>query len=133
MKLKLKEEPREWLKFTAVMALVLAIAGLLLHWRKVVGREVLGVWIVVLMLALALCWIRPRWFRSFYRAGMTVSFRVGQIIGAVILTVFFLLIVTPLGLFLRMLGKDLLRLKRDTAATTYWQPGKATSQLDRQF
>jgi len=32
---------------------------------------------VVLLLAL----IQPRWFRGFYRGGMTVSFHIGQVIG----------------------------------------------------
>ena len=133
MKLKLKEEPREWLKFTAVMALALGILGALLHLRKAINRQTLLVWFGLLFLLLLLCWIRPRSFRAFYRGGMTLSFHLGQIIGKVILAVFFLLVVTPVGLLLRALGKDLLKLKRDPAATTYWQPAKSCSQFDRQF
>ena len=89
MKLRLKEDPREWLKFTAVMALVLTIVGLLLRWRRIIGVEILGVWMGLLILAPAACWMRPRWFRGFYRAGMTLSFRLGQLIAAVVLPPFF--------------------------------------------
>ncbi len=133
MKLKLKEEPKEWLKFTAVIALMVAIvAGLLLR-RAVITLEVFFGVIAVLLAALAVCWMRPRWFRGFYRGGMTVSFHIGQVMGKVLLTVFFLVIVTPLGLLLRLMRKDLLRLKRQRDATTYWQPSKRNNHFDRQF
>ena len=133
MRLKLKEEPREWLKFTAVIALAAGIIGVLLYWRRAISQEVLTGWIGLLALVLLLCWVRPRWFRSFYRSGMTLNFLMGQFMGRVILTLFFLFIVTPLGLFLRLLGKDLLKLKRNPAATTYWQPAKTSNQFDQQF
>jgi hypothetical protein len=133
MKLKLKEEPAEWLKFTAVMALMLALVAGLLFRRKVITREVFGGVIVVLLLAPLVCWIRPGWFRGFYRGGMTVSFQFGQAMGQVLLAIFFLLVVTPLGLLLRLMGKDLLRLKRRRDAITYWEPAKPNNQFDRQF
>ena len=100
MKLKLKEEPVEWLKFTAVMALMLALVAGLLFRRHVIPRAgIFGV-LAMALLALLVCWIRPRWFRGFYRVGMTVSFHFGQVMGKVLLTIFFLLVVTPLGLVL---------------------------------
>ncbi|HTD84975.1 MAG TPA: SxtJ family membrane protein, partial [Candidatus Binatia bacterium] len=110
MRLKLKEKPREWLKFTAVMALMMTVLSFLAYRRAF--PFVLG----FALLALIVCAIRPRWFRGFYRAGMTVSFHIGQVIGRVLLTVFFLVVVTPLGLLLRIFGKDLLQLKRPAGA-----------------
>jgi len=133
MRLKLQENPREWQKFTAVMMTLFIIIGTLLWWRGVMSR---AIWFAVIggassMSALSL--IRPRPFRLFYRAGMTASFHVGKVMGFVTLTLFFLFILTPLGLFLRLLGKDLLRLKRDAKVTSYWQPAKAKSALERMF
>jgi hypothetical protein len=44
---------------------------------------------------------------------------------------------TPIGLLMRALGKDPLRLARDPAAATYWisrdPPGPAPGSLDQQF
>ncbi len=133
MQPKLKEQPREWLKFTAVMTLMLAVVAVLLHRRRIVSQEVLLGIGLLLALVLAVCAARPRWFRGFYRAGMTISFHVGQVIGRALLTLFFLLALTPLGLLLRLFGKDLLNLRRKPAATTYWQPAKTSRQFDRQF
>ncbi len=130
---KLKENPKEWWKFTAVMALALAIVSALLQRRKIISREMLFGVIGLLALALLGCALRPKWFRGFYRAGMTISFHVGQAIGGVLLTIFFLVVLTPIGLGLRLLGKDLLRLKRPPGAQTYWLSARTTHQFDRQF
>ena len=133
MKLKLKEEPREWLKFTGVMALAGAIVAFALWRRHVVSREVFFGVLSSLAVALAICAARPRWFRGFYRAGMTASWHVGQVMGGVLLTILFLLLVTPLGLLLRLMGKDLLELKRRPDAASYWRVAKKPGPLDRQF
>ena len=133
MKLKLKEEPREWLKFTGVMALAGAIVAFALHRKYVVSREVFIGMMSGLALVLAICAARPRWFRGFYRAGMTASWHVGQVMGRLLLTVLFLLHVTPLGLRLRVLGKALLELKRRPDAASYWHVAKKPGPLDRMF
>ena len=36
------------------------------------------------------------------------------------LAVVFATVVVPLGLFMRVLGKDVLKLRRDPSASTYW-------------
>ena len=132
MKLKLKEDPKEWLKFTAVMAVLAGFVSFLLFRRKVISTNALTIVGTVLGLILIVCWLKPRWFRVFYRAGMRVSFRIGQVVGWVWLMLFFLLVLTPLGLVLRLLGKDLLALKRRNVPT-YWHPAKNSNQFDRQF
>lgn len=131
--LRLKEKPLEWIKFTAVMGL--ALNGVLfLLWRKgVVPGVVCWVAVGVALAAIVVAMIRPRWFRGFYRGGMTLSFQVGQIIGKVILTLFFFTIVTPMGLLLRLFGKDLLQLKRTPGKKTCWQKAKNNREFDRMF
>jgi hypothetical protein len=130
---KLKENPKEWWKFTAVMALALAVVAAMLQRRKIISREMLFGVIGLLALALLGCALRPKWFRGFYRAGMTISFHAGQVIGGVLLTIFFLAVLTPIGLGLRLLGKDLLRLKRRPGARSYWLSARTTNRFDRQF
>ena len=132
MKLKLKDDPKEWLKFTAVMAVLTGVVSLLLFRRNVLTTNALTFIGAVLVVALLACWARPGWFRGFYRAGMTATFRIGQVMGWVWLTLFFLFVLTPLGLLLRLLGKDLLALKRRNAPT-YWRTTRTNNQFDRQF
>jgi len=131
--LRLKEKPIEWIKFTAVMGLVLNIVLWLLWWKGRLPLPVPITAICVALTALILSLIRPSWFRGFYRGGMTVSFHIGQTIGKVLLTLFFFLVVTPMGLLLRVLGKDLLQLKRNRADKSWWQPAKNEREFDRMF
>ena len=133
MKLTLKEEPKEWVKFAAVMATLTGLVAWMLQRRGVFGQGMLSGILGVLVLAVLFGALRPRWLREFYRRGMTVSWHVGQVLGRVWLTVFFLLVLTPLGLLLRGFGKDLLQLKRPRNASSYWRTAKPFSPFDRQF
>jgi hypothetical protein len=127
MQPKPKESPKEWLKFTAVMALLISVLSFMVFRRAF--AVVLGIAIITLIV----CTLRPRLFRGFYRAGMTISFYVGQVMGGVLLTLFFIVVVTPIGLLLRLTGKDLLQLKRPSGTTTYWRPAKSSNPFDRMF
>ena len=133
MQLKLKENPREWQKFTAVIALLFAVLTWFAYRRAWIPREAWLAVLAALIGTVILSLLFPRLFRGFYRAGMTLSFHVGQVMGRIMLTLFFLLVLTPIGLLLRVMGKDLLQLRRDPAATTFWTPAKFSKQFDRMF
>jgi len=131
--LRLKENPREWQKFVAVMGVAANLIAWLTWWRGNIPLAVPVSVASVAVVALLLSLIQPRWFRGFYRGGMTVSFQIGQVIGKVILTIFFFVVVTPMGLALRLLGKDLLGLKKNPADKTWWRPAKNSREFDRMF
>lgn len=133
MKLRLKEDPREWRKFGLGSALLLALATGLLAWRGTLAAPVAGGVLAGLLLVAGLAVVRPAWFRGPYRVGMVVSDRLGRIVAPVLLGLIFFLVLTPLGLVLRLLGKDLLRLRRDPAATTWWQPAASSRDLTKMF
>lgn len=133
MRLKLKENPNEWRKAAWLSALGLALLASLLRWRRILPTAgwvaALGLLAAVALGALA----QPRWFRAYYRFSSRLGFRLAQIIGYGALAVAFALVLTPLGLVLRLLGKDLLRLKRPRNANTYWTPSRQGTPLDRLF
>jgi Saxitoxin biosynthesis operon protein SxtJ len=133
MRLKLKENPREWQKFTAAMAVLLGAVTVLLWKRQIIPQVVLVVVLTLLSLMVLLCLIRPRWFRSLYRAGMTLSTAIGHVVSTILLALFFLFALTPIGIIARLLGKDLLKIRRDPQATTYWRTSKPNNQFDREF
>lgn len=133
LKLKLKESPREWQKFTAVLC-VFPIVFVLLAVRK--GRLPQSALLYLLLgvgAVLLASFVWPRAFRPLYRMGMTASFHVGQVMGRILLTLFYLLLLTPIGWMLRLCGKDLLRLKQEPAEGTYWRPVKPGENFDRMF
>jgi hypothetical protein len=133
MKLRLKEDPKEWRKQALLTALGLALASSLLRWRRVLAPHP---WLAVLVFAAAFAAasiVKPIWFRGYYRLAMRFGYFFSQIFGFVALVVFFLFILTPVGLILRLAGKDPLQLKRPLKATTYWQPAREPNPLDRLF
>lgn len=131
--LRLKEKPSEWIKFTAVIGLVPIIILLLLWWRGLISVH----WPVIASIAaiglVLLAVARPYWFRGFYRGGMTVSFHIGQVIGSILLTLFFFLMVTPMGWILRLLGKDLLNIRGTPKSASHWSPSSCSREFDRMF
>lgn len=133
MKLRFKEDPKEWRKQAWLAALGLAVLSSVLRWRHVLTDII---WLAVLaasgVVALG-AWLRPRWFRSCYRFSMRLGFAISQFIGFVALVVFFFSILMPMALLMRLAGKDPLRLKRPRDAATYWLPAKESGPLDRLF
>ena len=81
--------------------------------------------------------ILPRALRWIYVGWMSVAFVLGFVMAHVILTLFFVLVITPIGLLARLVGKDFLKLKLDRDAKTYWTPRevkpKSPADYERQF
>jgi len=133
MKLQLKEAPREWRKQTWLAAGGLAMISSLLRWRRVLPPKIWLIVLVVLAVVAISALLRPRWFRGYYRFSMRLGFAISKVMGFVALVLFFIFILTPVGFILRLAGKDPLQLKRPANATTFWQPAKNDSPLDRSF
>jgi len=133
MKLRFKEDPKEWRKSTLLTALGLALLSSLARWRHHLAN---GKWLVFLavLAAVAICAVlQPRWFRGWYRLSLRLGFYSSQFIGRCVLALFFIFILTPLGLVLRLTGQDSLRLKHPRDAKTYWHPAREGTPLDRLF
>ncbi len=57
----------------------------------------------------------------------------GKLISPVVMSIIYFLILTPTGLIMRLLGKDILKLKKNTNKT-YWQKkDKNVSKMKNQF
>jgi hypothetical protein len=63
--------------------------------------------------------IKPA-LRPIYKGWMAFAFVLGWINTRLILGIFFYFVFTPVGLILRLTGKDLLQLKLDRSSSTYW-------------
>ena len=133
MKLKFKEDPKEWRKSALLTALGLAILNSLLAWRHYLPVKTWYSALGVLAIAAVIALLRPRWCRGWYRLSLRLGFYSSQFVGRVVLALFFLFLLTPIGLVLRLAGKDPLQLKRPRDAATCWQPAKDSSPLDRLF
>jgi hypothetical protein len=133
MKLKYKEDPREWRKSALLTLLGVGLLSSLLRWRHFFSATV---WLSLLGGAggcALLAILKPTWFRGYYRLSLRLGFYSSQFLGRCVLALFFFLILTPLGIILRLAGKDPLQLRPHKKVASYWQDAKASTDLDRLF
>ncbi len=120
--------------FGFVFAAVFALIGL---WPLIKGGE-LRLWALVLAaLFLAVSFIRPSLLKPLNRVWFLFGLLLHKIVSPLIMGLLFFLTVTPTALIMRALGKDVLRLKRDPNASSYWivrnPPGPDAGGMTRQF
>jgi hypothetical protein len=133
MRLHFKEDPKEWRK-AALLGLIgpAAIFGIL-RWRGVVSTTCLAAVLALIALAALCAWMRPRWFRGYYRFTTRLGFYIIQVLGRVVLAALFFVILTPFGWIMRLSGKDFLQLKSPGDKQTFWQTARRDGSLDRMF
>jgi hypothetical protein len=96
------------------------------------------VWALVLALMCALLAIAaPRTLGPLEAAWRQLGLLLHHVTNPIFMGLIFWLAFTPTALVLRLMGKQLLPLKRDPAATSYWivraKPGIAAGSMSRQF
>jgi hypothetical protein len=108
---------KELRKFALTMFCALGILGAILVWRKRdIGFVLWGMGTAGLLIA----WVRPRVLNLVYKYWMKLAMVLGLISSHVILALLYYLVVTPLGLVMRLLGKNPLVLQPDKGLKSYW-------------
>lgn len=82
------------------------------------GHHPALMWIGVALIVLGT--ILPVVLRPIYILWMGFAFTMGFFMTRVILTIFYFVVLTPVGLFFRLIGRDALQRKIDRQASTYW-------------
>lgn len=77
--------------------------------------------------------VRPTWFRYVYVGWMYAAFPMGWTISHLVLGATYYLLFTPLGVTMRLFGRDPMRRKIDPTASTYWIPHQGRTDSDRYF
>jgi len=79
----------------------------------------------------------PSILRPIYHIWMKIAWLISWFNIRVLLGVFFYIVVTPTGLFLRLIGKDLVNLKIQKAKNSYWSKRERRAinleQYEKQF
>ena len=65
-------------------------------------------------------WFRPNIIRPIYVAWMIAVFPIGWTVSRLTLAILFHGVITPLGLFFRLMGRDALDLNRKPEVNSYW-------------
>lgn len=112
-----RSESRELRRFAITLFIALGIFGGLVLWRRgEIGLVFWGIGLGLFTVGL----VRPKILGPVYRGWIAVAFLMGFVMTHFILALMYYLVFTPMGLVMRVLGRDPLRLEFDRNAKSYW-------------
>jgi Saxitoxin biosynthesis operon protein SxtJ len=131
---KWQPDTKELRRFSIAMLIGFFLLGLLSVLRASgIGTGSIVLWSIGFVLAVTA--LVPKVGRISYLAVYLPTSILGYVVSNVLLAIMFFLVITPLGLFLKLIGKDLLRQKRPRCESQ-WMPVKEAKNEDsyyRQF
>lgn len=114
---QLKTDPATLRKFGLMVGAVFAGLGTWFWWRH---RPVYPFFLVPAAPLLVFGAFAPTLLKEVYRVWMTIALVMGLVMSTMILTLFYYVVVTPIGLVARLAGKDFLARRLQPEANTYW-------------
>ena len=106
-----RPDARELRRFAVAMLIGFAVLGLLATWRASgISTGAVVLWIIGVVLAIAA--FVPGLGRVAYLAVYLPTSIIGFVVSNIILTLMFFFVITPLGILLRLMGKDFLQQQR---------------------
>lgn len=115
---KIKSGKKELRDFGFTVGGVLFLLGGVMLWRhKSAGPYLLGAGAILAVLGLA----APAILKPLQKFWMALSVVIGSVMSRVILSIVFYGVVTPIGLIMRVTGKDILDQRIDKSKDSYWK------------
>jgi len=115
--------------FGITFAVVFGLIAAWLYWRKHVP-----IWSVLAAAAalffLAAGFLRPQVLRPINLVWLKFGLLLHKIVNPIVMGILFFVVFTPMGFIMRIAGRDLLSLKRDSAATSYWSPRQSSTEVE---
>ncbi len=132
MNVNTRPSERELRTFGLLLPASVLVAGLGLGHLLDSGAVRRGAWIVGGLITVVYLGV-PSVRRWIFVGLSYLTYPIGWVVTHVLLTAIFLLVVTPIGLLLRLLGKDPLARRIEPAADSYWVERPAETPTDRYF
>lgn len=123
--------PAEGRRFALTVGAALLVLGAVIRWR---GGMIVSLVVLVLGAGLVLAGlVVPGHLTAVHRAWMNLALAISKVTTPIILAVVYFLVITPVGIVRRMLGRD--ALTRPRSRTSFWVPRThgGRSDLERQF
>ena len=116
--------------FGIVFSVVFLIVSL---WPVLDGNQIRLPWLIVSAILLLLSFLKPVLLKPFNLLWMKIGALLGKIVPPIVMLVIFFVIVTPIGIFLKIFKKDLLGLNFSDRKS-YWLKRKTNiTTMDKQF
>ena len=118
--------------FGLIFALFFGFLGALLRWKGELTTAPVVLWWVGGIGALVYYGVPPI-RRPFVRLWTNVTYPIGWVLSHVILALVYYLVFTPIGLALRLFGRDAMERRLDPKASTYWKERPPAGDPARYF
>ena len=115
--------------------LVFFIVFLILGFWPITNGEEIRIWLVVISLIfLVLGMMKSKLLTPLNKLWFKFGMMLGAIVAPVVMGAVFFLVVTPIGIVMRIMGKDLINKKHDKKKETYWIKRRTPfGSMKRQF
>jgi hypothetical protein len=114
-----KPDRRELRQFSTALLVFSVLVGGLLWWKLGPNNISQVLWVggpILAALGLAL----PPAMRPVFIGMSLLAFPIGYVVGFIALSLVYYLLVTPIGLFFRLIGRDSMHRKFDRTSDSYW-------------
>jgi len=108
-----------------IAALLYALKGLDMRWCAVIVGAGLLIWLSGL--------VSLRLTRYIYVAMTALTLPIGFVVSLLLMSLFYFGLITPIGLFFRLIGRDVLGRRFDRRAPSYWVDHRQTTDVERYF
>ena len=108
------------------------IAGFLVGFRTGWWILVVPAWLLMAAIG-TIGLLRPQLVRPIFVGWMVAAWPIGWVVSHLMLAGVYYLLITPLGLVMRLCGRDKLQLRRETQSTTFWTPRTPAPPASRYF
>lgn len=125
---------RKDLRNFAIIALIVSILiSFLLYLLKGLAIQWVAIIITIGFIIFLSSFISLKLIRFIYLGLTLVTLPVGWVVSFLLLAAFYFLLITPLGLFFRLIGRDTLYRKFDPKAKSYWLTHRSPDSSERYF
>ena len=123
---------KELRNFGRIALIALLIISLLFYWQGLAldwALIIFAAGVVIFVVSL----ISFKLTRIIYLGLTLVTLPIGLVLSHVLLAVLYFLLITPVGLLFRLIGRDLMHRKFDANTKSYWHPRCPPKNLERYF
>ncbi len=120
---------RQLRQFGGLWLVVLSVFAVL-AWRSGKPVAVVAALVALAVLIPAIGWLVPRLLRWVWIGMSLVAWPIGTVVSFTVLTLVFVVVVTPVGLVMRLLGRDPLERRFEPDSASYWAPRPVEGSAD---
>lgn len=120
-------------EFAIVMCLAFTVFGAISFWKWHYPTKMFMAMLTLTAVTMPLGLFAPRTLAVPERLWMAFAEKLGSVVTVLIMVLTYFVMVVPIGLLLRLIGKDLLALKLDRSQKSYWIPAEKNGPSSRPF